>query len=391
MRRLNSRPDLTSGLIESVYHHGVDRRLPLSALLSHVLVAYTIELDNEFEHGMPHRTTNHGSTTPSGPWLVSVVMWWNCMRFVDAQGVTVGELRELARTETNLNGMERWGYVTVAPDPAAGGPKPPPRSKWVIHATSKGRQAREMWQTLRGVIEKRWQERFGKTAIDELRRSLLALVSQIDLTLPDCLPILGYGLFSKDRVLEGRSPHQGGRENLSSLALSALLSKVLLAFAIEFEQDSEVSLAIGANVLRLAGGEGVRVRDLPCLAGVSKESIAMSLSFLENRGLAVVRPASDGSRVKVLSLTAKGRRAQERYVELVGEIEERWRERFGGDNLRSLRESLGQLAGDAQSGSSPLVQGLDPYPDGWRASVRRMEGLPHYPMLLHRGGFPDGS
>src|SRR5580658_808460 len=36
--------------------------LPLSALLSQALVAFTIEFDNEFEHQAPHRTTNHGLT-----------------------------------------------------------------------------------------------------------------------------------------------------------------------------------------------------------------------------------------------------------------------------------------------------------------------------------------
>ena len=35
--------------------------------------------------------------------------------------------------------------------------------------------------------------------------------------------------------------------------------------------------------------------------------------------------------------------------------------------------------------------GLQPYPDGWRAKVRAPETLPHHPMVLHRGGFPDGS
>jgi hypothetical protein len=29
--------------------------------------------------------------------------------------------------------------------------------------------------------------------------------------------------------------------------------------------------------------------------------------------------------------------------------------------------------------------------DGWRAKVRRPTTLPHYRMVLHRGGFPDGS
>jgi hypothetical protein len=37
------------------------------------------------------------------------------------------------------------------------------------------------------------------------------------------------------------------------------------------------------------------------------------------------------------------------------------------------------------------MRGLEPYPDGWRAKVRRLEVLPYYPMVLHRGGYPDGS
>jgi hypothetical protein len=55
----------------------MDEGLPLPSLLSHALVAFTIEFDNEFEHQVPHRTTNHGSTPDSrhAPWLVSMVMW----------------------------------------------------------------------------------------------------------------------------------------------------------------------------------------------------------------------------------------------------------------------------------------------------------------------------
>jgi hypothetical protein len=51
--------------------------LPLPTLLSQVLVAFTIEFDNEFEHRMPHWTTNAGRAArpPGAPWLVSQVMW----------------------------------------------------------------------------------------------------------------------------------------------------------------------------------------------------------------------------------------------------------------------------------------------------------------------------
>src|SRR6266487_1082973 len=56
--------------------HGHSGTLPLSALLSQALVAFTIEFDNEAEHRLPHRTTSHGASGPGdgapAPWLVSL-------------------------------------------------------------------------------------------------------------------------------------------------------------------------------------------------------------------------------------------------------------------------------------------------------------------------------
>ena len=83
-------------------------QLPLPALLSQALVAFTIEFDNEFEHRMPHTTTDHGATGPhGGPWLVSMAMWFNCMQFIGEEPMPVAELLRRARTGTNLDGMRR--------------------------------------------------------------------------------------------------------------------------------------------------------------------------------------------------------------------------------------------------------------------------------------------
>ena len=269
-------------------------RLPLSALLSQVLVAFTIEFDNEFEHQMPHRTTNHGSTTGSrvAPWLGSLVLWSSCMQFVDEQGVTVGKLEALARTKTNLTGMERWGYIVVAPDAADARPKPP-RRDWVIRPTPAGRKAREVWQPLFGAIETRWRERFGNDQIAQLRESLGTVTSQFDTDLPDCLPILEYGLFSRGPVRQRQAPAARLALGTAGLPLPALLSKVLLAFAIEFEGDSALSLAICANVLRVLDEEGIRVRDLPLLTGVSKEAISMAMGILLKTRVAAIEPDPD--------------------------------------------------------------------------------------------------
>jgi DNA-binding MarR family transcriptional regulator len=346
----------------------------LATLLSQVLVGFTIELDNETEHRMPHRTTVGGGSY--GPWLVSLPMYANLLQFIDEGGVTVAELQKLARTEILLlRGMQRWGYITVAPDPDDARPKPPARD-WLVRPTRKGLRAKEVWESVVGVIENRWESKFGESAIARLRESLAALVSKINMELPEYLPVLGYGLSTE-------APRQyGPRAVEPPRHLTALLSKVLHAFTIEFERESEVSLAISANVVRLLNDEGVRVRDLPRLSGVSKEAIAMVVGFLQKRGYVTVDLDPAASRTKVVRMTAKGRAAHRKYQEALASIEKRWQERFGENAIRNLRESLEALTGGPT---------LEPYADNWRAAVPKPETMPYHPMVLHRGGYPDGS
>jgi hypothetical protein len=322
----------------------------VSAHLSQVFVAFTIEFDNEFEHRVPHRTTLLGGS--SGPWLASMEMWSTCMRFVGEEPIAVNELAARARTQTNLNGMQRWGYITVGADKR-------------IRATAKGLAARAVWAELAGAIEQRWEDRYGKPVVDRLRAALRLMAERIELDLPDCLPILGYGLWSSGPKGKRTGPVE------PDLALSALMARVLLTFAMEYECGSEVSLAISANVLRVLNEEGIRLRDIPIMSGVSKESIAMAMGILRKGNYVAVE--------KAVRLTAKGVEAREAFLRRRDLLEEQWE---GGGRLR---EALQPFTFDL------LLQGMEPYPENWRAKVRRPEELPHYPMVLHRGGYPDGS
>jgi hypothetical protein len=118
----------------------------------------------------------------------------------------------------------------------------------------------------------------------------------------------------------------------------------------------------------------------------------MCVGRLQRMGCAVVEPHPSG-RGKVVRLTDTGVRAQRGYHRFVAEVEDDWRSRFGAATLRALREPLEQIVGEQPTAAagSPLFAGLTPYPDGWRAKVRAPVTLPHYPMVLHRGGYPDGS
>ena len=367
-------------------HNGA---LPLSALLSQALVAFTIEFDNEAEHRLPHRTTSHGASSPGdgapAPWLVSLVMWENCMRYVTAEPITVGDLEARARTGTNLDGMRRWGYITIdgtARKAHNGGPG----RNAVLRATAAGLRARETWRPLPGFIEQRWRERLGADQLSRLRDPLTSMVSRLDPGLPDCLPILGAALLSQGP--DPRLPPRPDGTAPEALPLSALLSRVLLAFALEYEREAGLSLAVAANVLRVLGTEGTRLRDLPALTGTSTASVRWALGILTRGDLAAEEPDPAASRGKVARLTPRGLDAQHRYHELTGTIERRWHDRFTPGVTGALRASLEPLA----VGRPPVLSGgLEPYPDNWRASVRRPATLPHFPIVLHRGGYPDGS
>jgi hypothetical protein len=362
--------------------------LSLSVLLSQALVAFTIECDNEAEHRLPHHTTNFGAGSQGdGAWLVSLAMWENCLRFVADEPITVGELQQLARTGTNLDGMRRWGYITID-GTSKKVHKSRPGSDAVLRATAKGLRARQVWLPLPGLIEERWRERFGVGQVSSLRDSLVHLVDQLDPGLPDYLPILGPGLFS--RGPDPALPPRPDRVGAAGLPLSALLARALLSFALEYERESELPLAVGANLLRVLDGEGTRLRDLPPLTGISKEAVSWTMGILVRSRLAVEAPDPAASRGKVARLTGAGIAAQRVYREVVCAAEQRWQERYTS-TVTALRQALDALAAAPDDQPPPLFDALAPYPDNWRAQVRTPDILPHYPMVLHRGGYPDGS
>jgi hypothetical protein len=321
----------------------------LTRLLSQALVAFTIELDNEFEHRMPHRTTRGpAARSGRGPWLVSWPMWANYLRH---------EPSDERASLVNLAGLHRWRYLD---DDSADG------------LTPAGRRACAVWEPLTDIVEERWHSRGLPVA--GLRTALAAVA---DPALPEALPVTAVARISG-------VPRVGAADS----SLLSLLSRVLLAVTLEVERESPVSVALGANVLRVlgsdGGSDGVRVRDLPGLTGVSREAVAVSLSFLVRHDLAV--ESSDG-RSRVARLTERGVRARTGFRRRLAVVEA---------TRPGLAELLEPVVGPA------LAKGLRPYPDGWRAhppylsSTRAVladpaGALPHQPMVSHRGGFPDGA
>jgi hypothetical protein len=359
---------------------------PLSTPLSHVLVAFTIELDNEFER----RFAEAGG----GARVASLTMWLNFLRVV-GDGIAVGDLPAAAglqksRMLSTVGGMERWRYVLVdgpGTEKRDGyGSGRALRSEWVVRPTTVGEKAQAIWSSLLGEIEQRWEERFGADAVGELRGSLRAVVGRLDIALPEFMPILG----SANALTADIPPADRRREAPDHLP--GLLSQALLAYTLDFERESELSLALSENVVRVLDEHGVLVRDLPLRSGISKEAVAMASTALTKSDHATIEGATAAT--KVARLTTKGRDAQKRAPALHAEVEER----FGADDARRLRAALESVLEQREQ----LTRGLEPPPGGWRASKPYLKhttavledprsALPRYPMVLHRGGWPDGS
>lgn len=364
-----------------------------------MLVAFAIEFDNEFEARMLKSWAR--------PFRVSIVMWSDFMRFVREPGTPFGEIVGASRLPKGavasvVGGMERWGYVTVDHDPAQGVPPVRKgfgtgrglRNETVIYPSMVGQVALDRWNGLDAEIEGRWNSRLGRAQVENLRGSLRDIEHNLRVVMPHFLPVVGGGgMFANADLESGRSEPDE--------TLPTLLSRVLLAFTIEAEKDSPVSLPIGANLLRVLDLEEVtKVRDLPLATGTSKEAVSWSMTWLERSGYISVDP-DPNARGKVARVTQDGAAARAALERRIEETETDWEKRFGGtvSDLRGvLQDILDQPGGEA----GPLSSGLVTPAGGWRATGRYKpltagfiqdpaEALPAYPVVLHRGGWPDGS
>ena len=382
-----------------VRHPDSDRgvaRLALSAQLSHLLVAFTVEVDNEFERAMPHRTTRHGSTAgrTDVPWLVSYPMWVHCLRYVPEDGIRADDLVRRSRlTAATMRTLVKrlaawWGYLTVSRAGETSGRTA--AAARAVRLSAAGQQARDVWRPVEAEIEARWRERFGAAAIGALRDALAVIAGQLDLELPDYLP-----------VGEPRLRTRRGENDVAALGLPALLSKVLLTLALDFEQQSDLELgiytadhvsrlAVTANILRVLDDRGVRVSALPARTGVARMAVDNWIGILGKRGYLEVGPDPEGGRFRVATPTGKGQRARLHYARWTSEVEVRFAGRFGPAACPGLRTALDPIAGH-ESALSVLLRGMRPYPDGWRAQLPAPAALPDYPVISLRGGFPDGS
>jgi DNA-binding MarR family transcriptional regulator len=333
--------------------------------LSGAFVAFVIEVDDALEARRP---------AGKGPWLTSVAMWRNCMQWVPAEGITVAELVATARTPTDLHGMRRWGYVEV--EGWARSASGPPPLKAVVRPTGRGARVAAAWDAIPGEVEERWGERYG-SPVAVLRAALVDLAGELDPGLPDTMPIVRHGWATRREDEPARRP---GPVAVADLGLDSLLARPLTALALEFEASGKLSLALSANLLAALGTEPTPLRELPGATGIQREQVDNVAGYLERAGLAELVPIPGPKRGKALALTERGEKARAASARKLMRLEATWDERHGAV-LKRVRETL-----------EPLNVTFAEHPPGtWRAQAKELALLPRFPLVTHRGGFPDGA
>ncbi len=350
--------------------------------LSTAFVAFVIEVDDAVETRRPGKG--------KGPWLTSLAMWRNCMQWVPEEGITVAELVATARTPTDLHGMRRWGYVEV--DAWARSASGPPPSSAVVRPTRRGAQAQSGWNGIAEEIEKGWGESPGTASVvedatptagrapasvAELRAALVGLGEALDPGLPDTMPIVRHAWATRRGDEPERRP---GPVAVADLGLDSLLARPLTAFALEYEATGKLSLALGANLLAVLGTEPTPLRELPDATGIQRAQIDNAAGYLERSRLAELVPIPGAARGKALALTECGEKARTASARKLARLEATWEERHGAV-LANVRDAL-----------VALNVAFPEHPPGtWRAEGKELARLPRFPLVTHRGGFPDGA
>ena len=370
---------------------------PLPALLSQLLVAFTVEFDNLFER----RMRDGGQRG-----FLSLAFWLGYGRHL-VPGMTIGEFTAATSMSNRdasylLAVIERWRYLDIrdpgaprgSPRPGFGTIKPIPRES-LVWPRPELERGLELWPSIVREVEDRWAVRFGSPALARLRAQLETIVAGHDgglpWGLPDCTMRWGMGRLPPPT---DPLPHSGDRASLATL-----LSQVLWKFALEYNREADMPIAIGASLLRVLGPEGAPAAELARRSGVD---VTPSRDLLQRSGLFEITPTR---RSRLIRLTPLGVAEQELYWTLVDEITDRWHAAALIDALLDLL-ARDDLISEGMEPPAGVPRSGDDTPEFWvngangvRRAIRKLVkqtdafidnpslALPHYPIWSGSRGF----
>ena len=104
----------------------------------------------------------------------------------------------------------------------------------------------------------------------------------------------------------------------------------------------DVTVAQARLAQRIAE-EGTRLTELADRAGVTKQTASLLVAALEREGLVERVPDPDDGRARLIRLSARGREAAQRAMEVVIGVESEWTAHLGPELTERLREALVRL------------------------------------------------
>lgn len=96
-------------------------------------------------------------------------------------------------------------------------------------------------------------------------------------------------------------------------------------------------------VLRHLPEAGTRLTVLAAQAGMTKQSMAYLVGYLEEQGYLTQKPDPDDGRARVVKLTARGRRLLDTMLQLSADLEARVAAQLGAARVEELRRTLADV------------------------------------------------
>jgi DNA-binding MarR family transcriptional regulator len=145
------------------------------------------------------------------------------------------------------------------------------------------------------------------------------------------------------------------------MPLTGLLEVAMESMLAEFRAeltDSEFADVRPSHgcVFRFVRDHGMRLTRLAELAHLTKQSVGEIVDDLAERGYVKRIPDPEDKRAKLICLTDRGREAQAYGFGLFAEVEKRWIERYGREQIEALRETLEAIALREAPGAVPELE-----------------------------------
>jgi hypothetical protein len=287
--------------------------------------------------------------------MPSLDLWANLLRALQCMGTDVLDLPRILRlskraTRSRVLSATRHGWVEKIKSG---------QSHATVQLTVLGSHVAIRWKSLQDAAEEHWRAAAGVQRSGKLRASLENVVTRLPLEHPH-YPA-SYGV-ADARITGGNGQDwkavlREGGDTVSHLPFSALISQLLVAFAMNYEERSPVAFSLSTEIIKRIPPGGRPLQDL---------GYSVGLAALNRHGFVRV---SRSRRGEFVYLTPKGVAVSEAHGERVRAVETEWRSMLGDKSVTTLRQALEEATSTARSccEDAPIIRRS---PVGWGRAAK---------------------